>query len=272
MLWEQGRLDEAALRYRQALALDPRRAEAHSNLALVLARQEKHDEAAALFRQAIALKPDFADAHNGLGFLLAWQGKLDEAVASYERAIAIAPNHFEALGNLAATLREQRRLDESQRVFERMLALRPDSPQAQMGLAICHLLVGDYRRGWPLYEARLRLPDRPPQPRLPRWQGEPLEGRKLLLVGEQGLGDTIQFLRYARALKALGADVVLAAPAALGRLLACGGDWDELFLLGSAPDLPACDFYLPLPSARGRWGPMPRRFPPRLPTCRPIRN
>ncbi len=78
-----------------------------------------------------------------------------------------------------------------------------------------------------------------------------MEGRRLLLVGEQGLGDTIQFLRYARVFKGMGAHVVLAAPAALGRLLASGGDWDELFLIGSAPDLPACDFYLPLARRRG---------------------
>ena len=95
------------------------------------------------------------------------------------------------------------------------------------------------------------MPGLLPQPNLPRWTGEPLAGRRLLLLAEQGLGDTLQFIRYARLLKERGARVVLAAQAALGRLLASHPDLDELFILGSAEELPRCDFYLPLLSAPG---------------------
>ena len=84
---------------------------------------------------------------------------------------------------------------------------------------------------------------------MPRWQGQPLAGRTLLLLGEPGLGDTLQFVRYARWFKARGARIVLAAQAVLGPLLASGPDWDELYLLGSRKPVPACDFYLPLMSA-----------------------
>ena len=98
------------------------------------------------------------------------------------------------------------------------------------------------------------MPGLVPQHSLPRWTGEPLAGRSLLLLAEQGLGDTLHFVRYARLLKERGARVVLAAPAALGRLLASHPDVDELFILGSAEELPRCDFYLPLLSAPGAFG------------------
>ncbi len=98
------------------------------------------------------------------------------------------------------------------------------------------------------------MPGREPQPNLPRWTGQPLAGRSVLLLTEQGLGDTLHFIRYARRLKERGAHVVLAVQAALGRLLASHPDFDELFILGSADELPRCDFYLPLLSAPGAFG------------------
>ena len=110
------------------------------------------------------------------------------------------------------------------------------------------------RRGLRARLARLgrrgcACPGMSPLPSLPRWTGEPLAGRSLLLLAEQGFGDTFHFIRYARLLKERGARVVLAVPPALGRLLASHPDLDELFMLVSAEELPRCDFYLPLLSA-----------------------
>ncbi len=145
----------------------------------------------------------------------------------------------------------QARPDEAAKFFEQALALRPDYTDARMGLAVCYLVRGDYERGWPAYEARLHIPGFLSQPNLTRWTGEPLAGRRLLLFAEQGFGDTFHFVRYARPLKERGARVVLAAQPALGPLLTSHPDLDELFILGSAADLPHCDFYLPLQSAPG---------------------
>ena len=179
----------------------------------------------------MALRPDYAEAHNNLGNVLLDQGKFDESAARFEQA----------------------------------LALRPDYAVAQMGLASCYLVQGKYELGWPAYEGRLRLPGVEPQPSLPRWTGEPLAGRRVLLVAEQGLGDTLHFVRYARLLKERCARVVLACHAALGRLLASHPDLDELFILGSAVDLPRSDFYLPLLSAPGAFHTTASTIPSEVP-------
>ncbi|HTU24495.1 MAG TPA: tetratricopeptide repeat-containing glycosyltransferase family protein [Pirellulales bacterium] len=295
LLSQQGQLDEAAVHLEQALTLRPDVVELYNNLAIVLLRQGKLVESLARFEQALALRPDYAVALKNMGSLLRSQGRIDDAIACYqralavrpdyaevhynlanalneqgkfveaiqrfERAVALRPDYAEALQNLGLALLAQLKTAEARQVFERLRTLDPDSVGAQVSLASCYLLEGDYERGWPHYEARLRMPGVIPQPNLPRWQGEPLAGRTLLLMAEQGLGDTIQFMRYARPLKQLGARVVLAAPAPLGRLIASYRDLDELFLLGSPRPLPRCDFYLPLLSVPGALGTTAKTIP-----------
>jgi tetratricopeptide (TPR) repeat protein len=264
-LKQQGKLDEALARFQQALALRPHYPEAHNNLGNVLLRQGKFAEAMAHYGQALALRPDYAEAHNNLGNALKQQGKLDEALVRFEQALALRPDYSAALKNLAVTLRDQRKLPAACEAFQRLRALCPEEPDAELGLATCYLVAGDYERGWPAYEARLRMSDVGPRPRLPRWMGEPLAGRSLLVVAEQGLGDTIHFVRYARLLKEQGARIVLAGPAALGRLLAGHPDVDELFIQGSADEFPQADFYLPLLSAPGALGTMAATIPGDVP-------
>jgi len=242
----QGKLDEAAARLTQALDLRPDYAEAHNNLGNVLLTQDKLELAARRYRQALALRPNYTEAHSNFGNALLSQGKLDEAAAQCEYALALRPDYAEAHNSLGIVRWEQGKFKEAAARFERALALRPDYAEPHWGLAACYLVEGDYERGWPAYEGRLRTPGLEPRHSLPRWAGEPLAGRSLLLFAEQGLGDAIQFIRYARPLKQRGARVVLACQAALGRLLASNSDLDELFIQDSSGALPRCDYYLPL--------------------------
>ncbi len=182
------------------------------------------------------------------------QGQLDGALARFQQAVALRPDYVEAHYNLGNMLHEQGQLDRAVASFEQVIALQPDHAGAQMGLATCYLVAEDYRRGWPAYQRRGCMPKPDPRQNLPLWTGQPLVGRSLLLVAEQGLGDTIQFVRFARVFKARARGVVLAAQAALGRLLAAHPDVDELVPLGSAHEWPRCDFYLPLLSAPAALG------------------
>jgi len=254
VLEKRGRLDEAAARYRQAVALRPDFFQAHDNLGDVFRQQGLLEQAIGCYQRAIALRPDLAETHNHLGNILRKQGKLDLATAHFDRALALRPDYAEAHINLGHVLRGQNQLEEATARYQQALTFRPDSVEAQMGLAACHLLLEDYERGWPAYEWRLRMGGLPPPPDVPRWSGEPLAGRRILLLTEQGLGDTFQFIRYVRLLKEQGARVVLNAQRALGPLLASQPDFVELFILGSAPELPRCDFYLPLLSLPGAFG------------------
>ncbi|HEX4142602.1 MAG TPA: tetratricopeptide repeat protein [Pirellulales bacterium] len=264
-LKQQGELDEAVTRFEQALALRPNSAETLNNLAGALLRQDQVERATALCEQALALRPDFAEVHCNLATALKQQGKFDEAVARFEQALTLKPDCADALKNLAVTLRDQLKLADARKLFQRLLALRPDSAEAELGLATCYLLEGDFERGWAAYEARLRLGEMAALPDLPRWTGQPLAGRSLLLVAEQGLGDVLQFVRYARLLKERGARVVLACPRALSRLLAPSPDLDDLFILGSSPEWPEADFYLPLLSAPGALGTVEATIPGQVP-------
>ena len=255
----QPQLEAVAARFDRALA------EACLQLGIVLREQLKIDEAERRFQQALALNPQSPQVHYNLGLIAWYHARLDESYSWYGRAIALKPDYIEALTNLAGTLREQCKLSEARAAFQRVLAVEPDSPHGQVGTAICHLIEGDYEAAWPPYEARLRLPGNPSPPDLPRWRGEPLEGRSLLVLAEQGLGDTIHFFRYCRLLKAQGARIVLAAQPALGRLLASHRDVDQFVPLQPEVELPRCDFYLPLLSAAGAFGTSLATIPSEVP-------
>ena len=251
ILAQLGQLEQAAVRFSQAIALRPDYAEAHRGLGMVLAMQSKFDQAAIHGERAVTLRPNSADLHNNLGVVLRQQGRLDEAIERFEQALALKPDYAEAHSNLGNALSIQGKLGDAAAHYRQALSVNPDLAQAELGLAACLLTQGDFERGWPAYEARLRIPGADPLPQLPRWTGQDLTGRSLLLLGDHCLGDTFHFIRYARLLKARGARVVLAVHPALRRFFAGHPDLDEVCPLGPAADLPAADFYVPLLSVPG---------------------
>jgi len=245
----------AVERIEQALRLRPREPIYHSNLGLALHAAGRVEEALSHFRQAIKLSPSYSDAHNNLGVALREEGRLDEAIAAYRQALKLSPDDVSRLDNLAVALREAGQLDEAQTLWDRAMQLRPDDPELHFNRSLAFLLAGDYGRGWAEYEWRWQSKHSIGLRRhgeIPRWRGEDLAGRTLLLHGEQGYGDALQFIRYAPLVKARGATVVLECERPLMRLLSGAQGVDQVIALGEP--LPKVDFVSPLMSLPGVMG------------------
>jgi tetratricopeptide (TPR) repeat protein len=266
-LRDQGRHAEAAEACRQALRLNPRHAEAHGNLGLVLKDQGQLAEAVECYQEALRLNPQFVDALNNLGIALADQGNYAEAAISHRQALQINPHHAEDHANLGLALKAMGQWAEAEACLEEALRLKPDHVNARWNLSALRLLQGDYPKAWPDYESRWMIPgfsarhvDRP------RWDGSPLRGRTILLYAEQGLGDTLQFIRYARLVKERAGVVLFECQPALTSLLEGVAGVDQLLAIGAA--LPPYDVQVPLLSLPGIFGTSVANIPARVPYVR----
>jgi tetratricopeptide (TPR) repeat protein len=216
-----GRLEAAESCYRTALAITPDYAEAHSNLGQVLKALDRMEEAAVCCARAIELRPEYAEAHCNLGNALLALGRLDEAMECYARSLVIQAELAEARLGAANVLLALDRLEEAETRYAELLELRPEYGQAHLNLAFAQLRRGDLANGWRSHEWRWRL-EEPSSARLhfaePQWRGEPLQGARILIHCEQGLGDSLQFLRYVPMVQAAGGTVLLRVPASLRRI------------------------------------------------------
>lgn len=221
VLARQNKHEDAIASFRRAIELDPRDAEAHNQLGSRLKHLGRLADAEASFRAAIAIRDDFPEAHNNLGNTFFRQGRLDEAEACYRKALALRPNYADGFGNLGIVLMGRCRHEEAVAHFRKALELRPVYHEAVSNLSQALLTLGQFEEGWQRYEARWKLAVLPPRPfRQPWWRGESIAGQTILLHAEQGLGDTLQFLRYVPIVRALGADVVVEIQPELLRLAA----------------------------------------------------
>jgi Flp pilus assembly protein TadD len=267
VLREQGRLDEALECCRRALELDATAPELHNNLGVGLKAAGELAAAESSFRDAIARRPAYADAHYNLANTLVMLHRLDEAESEFRLALELAPGDFEVPNNLGTLLRLRGRLDEAAACFERALALRPSSAEAHRNRASLRLLLGDFAQGWPEYEWRWRMSDsHAPNFSQPRWQGQPLEGRTILLWSEQGLGDTIHFIRYAALLRARGARVLVDCPTSLRALLSAVVGIDRFVSLTALDE--KVDYQIPLLSLPAAFGTLLETIPAASPYLR----
>jgi hypothetical protein len=212
-----GRLAEAAARYREIIQIDPGHVLALMGLAEVALDGGQLEAAVALLKQAIAIRGDFAECWTVLGSALREGGNLDGAGAAYRRAKDLDPENPAVYNNLANVLKDRGELAEAAAAYRKALALRPDFVDAWLNLGIVLLLAGDLGQGFLCYEARREL--RELAYLQPRWGGEELGGRRILLHTRQGLGDVIQFVRYAPMVAGRGGEVVVACKPELKRLI-----------------------------------------------------
>jgi tetratricopeptide (TPR) repeat protein len=254
---ERHRPAEAEEYLRKAFALNPEQVE--TLVAWCQFRAAERDWAGAWqwLRWALAIEPDNAEAVNMHGILLHQEGRFEEAIEVFERAEALG--HRAAASNRGNSLLDLGRMDEALRAQETAVELDPSSPGALYNLSLTRLRLGDWERGWPGYEARWRFREVHGRPRSffqRRWQGEALDGRRILLHAEQGLGDTIQFCRYTTLVAARGGQVILQVQEPALRLMqslgaVCAG-LAETTLQGAEP--PEFDVECPLLSLPAVFG------------------
>jgi tetratricopeptide (TPR) repeat protein len=248
---EQRRLEQSVAAFREALRLSPNLAEVHNNLGNTLKLQKQLEASVVEFRRAIELNPRLPEAHNNLAAALKAEGKFAEAMESYARAIELRPNYVEAITNLGNALKDQLRFDEAMRLYERALELDPGHVEAHISRAIVRLVHGDFERGFPEFECRWhRAGFSLPRPmNVPLWDGSDPRGRTILLVAEQGLGDSLNFVRYATLLAQRGAKVLLVCQPPLVKLLKTVPG--VAAVLTQDEPHPACDIYAQMASLPG---------------------
>lgn len=246
-----GRFEEAVASYDRAVAIRPDFAQSWYNRALALQDLEKHEDAIKSYDHAIAASPGYALAHCGRGIVLLNVGRAEAAVAACDRAIAIDAGFAKAHATRGAALQLLKRMEDAIASYDLAIAIQPDFIEALWNRSLALLLNGDYQNGWREYEWRWKNENLRMKMRWrdthPVWRGEhDLAGKTLLLHAEQGLGDTLQFCRYAKLAQQRGARVILEVQPALRKLLGRLDGVAGIFARREA--LPDFDWHCPLMS------------------------
>ena len=246
-----GRLEEAIISYDKAIQLKPEYQEAHYNRGNLLNELNRLEEALLCYDKSIELKKENPEAYTNRGNVLNGLSRLEEALVSYDKAIEQNPENPEAHSNRGFVLNGLGRLEEALISYDKAIELRPDYAEAYWNKSLTLLLTGDFEKGLSAYEWGWKTEKKQRgNDKLftqPIWLGnESLANKTILLWCEQGLGDSIQFSRYAKLVKEVGARVLLEVPKTLLALLEGLEGVDMLIEEGDT--LPEFDFQCPLMS------------------------
>jgi tetratricopeptide (TPR) repeat protein len=252
--------------YRGVLAAAPDHPTAMHYLGVILYQRRQLDAALPLLVRSAHAVPDEPEFHNNLGLALAAADRTDEAITAYRRALALKPDHAVAWNNLGLALQERNDLAGAIDAFRRAIAFDSGFARAHWNLALALLGDGQFPEGFREYEWRLAIDELGRDKHAfsgPAWDGAAPEGRTLLVHAEQGLGDALQFARYATLLAERGAKVFLFCPASLSNLLATVPGVAATFAPGDP--LPAYDAHVALLSLPRLFGTVPATIPAMAP-------
>ncbi len=251
VLKDQHKLEAAVSYLEQAVSLGPSYAEIHNNLGNAYQEQKRVDEAIACYRTAVALKPEMAEVHSNLGNMLQYIGEFEEAFEHFRKAIEIQPDFAGVYNNLGIAHRNAGQVQEAFAAYSKALELKPDFVEAHWNTALNHLLLGNLKQGFEGYEWRFqwsRFIEQNPSRSYsqPRWDGSSLDGKTILLYAEQGIGDTLQFIRYVPLVKAKGGRIIVECHPPLINLFKALPNIEQLVPLGET--VPTFDVHAPLMS------------------------
>ena len=252
LLAATGRGREATARFTKAAQLLPGQWEPHYALARALQQMGRFEEAGESLEAAVAMEGGLPLLHEALGIVKQVRGDLRGAVQSYEKALSLDPSLIKARYNLATASRDLGRFAQALQEFRELVRRSPDYGDARWNLALLLLLTGDLSAGWREFSWRFKKSSQAPARRwqeYPAWDGAPLSGRTILLYGEQGAGDTLQFVRYATLVAERGGHVLVEVQSAglvelvrtvagVDGVFACGETVPGFDLQASLMDLP----------------------------------
>jgi Tfp pilus assembly protein PilF len=240
-LHQAGQVDVAEQYYRQALASAPQNADALVYLGIALFDKRDFAGSVAAYREALAIRDEFPIAWNNLGNSLRMMGEVDQAESCFERSLQQKPGYLSALKNRGTLWVWCGEIEKGMYWYERGLEVDPGNAELHRNLGVINLLLGNYEVGWNEYRWRWKMADMfRPTVAAPIWQGESLRGKTILVYPEQGLGDSIHFVRVAASLQDLGATVMLMCPADMIPLFTSAPGVDRLVLDSARP--PAVDY------------------------------
>lgn len=252
-LRELNRPIEAEAAYREAIRLRPNYVRAMINLGNVLRDNDQLAEAVEVLRRAVAFDPSYANAHLNLGTVLRDTGSYEEALEHLRKAVTLDPASAEAHNNLGTVLQALTDFGAAEEYYETAVRLNPELPDAHFSRATSRLRAGDLAGGFAEFEWRWKCKSFSTRRFAePRWDGGPLAGKTILLHAEQGLGDTLHFVRYAAQIKHRGATVAAEVQPQLLPILAGVAGVDRFVPAGSPPG--PFDVHCPLMSLPGVLG------------------
>jgi tetratricopeptide (TPR) repeat protein len=249
LLLEMGKPDEALATFDRLLDREPNHVQARINRGNALAALGRGEEALKDYDEALALQPGNPGAFYNKGNALRGLGREEEAIEAYGAALLALPTHLGSWINLGLALMALNRHQEALDAYRKALELAPDHPDVNFNQALALLTAGDYRQGFEKYEWRWKRTGMNAKPlfRARPWLGEtPVAGKTIFIYAEQGLGDTIQFARYASLLARAGAKVILEVPPELTALLS--GLQGAATVIGRGETVPAFDLHCPIAS------------------------
>jgi len=204
--------DEALNYYRRAIELKPDFPEAYNNMGAVLNEKNDKIQAEICYKKAIEINPKFVESYCNLASIREEQGKIEEALALCRKAIEINPSYEEAYNKIGVMLYYNKRFDEAENWYRKALIKFPDSEEIHFNLGTIQILKENFEECWQNYNYRhFKNPEQKKKLgmfRKPLWRGEPINGKTLFTYHEQGLGDSLQFVRYFPLLKQMGVNVI----------------------------------------------------------------
>ena len=249
-LTDSGNDKDAIAHHKKAIALAPNNPEIWLSYGNTTSNLGRYNDALLWFGNALSLNSDYVEAELSIAITLYKLKRYDEAIYHYDKALSLKPDYREAWSNKGVTLNELKRFEEAIAHYDKALSLKPDYHEASFNKSLSLLLQGDFENGLPLYESRwysekiTAIADK----RIfenPTWLGvDSLADKTILIYGEQGLGDFIQFCRYVKLVSDLGAKVILETPQSLASLMGNLEGVTELVIKGE--ELPFFDYQCPI--------------------------